>query len=184
MQTDAQHKIIQNGRCDQTTVPPRTYIKTMVFNPWAHLGGDAVPAPAPAASVSFSPIVQDDEDADLQRALAMSMHTHTHTTAVDDQTMSSTAAVVQAAAEETREASSSSNTAMEYERVISNNSDNNTSAAALSNYDTSCVNNKSDEEFNCIPFHKLMWDDNISTINDKERWIYESIMYRTVGISC
>ena len=31
------------------------------------------------------------------------------------------------------------------------------------------------DNFNCISFHKLMWDDNITTTNDKERWIYECI---------
>lgn len=30
-------------------------------------------------------------------------------------------------------------------------------------------------EFNCRSFHKLIWNDTCTTINDKERWIYECI---------
>jgi len=30
-------------------------------------------------------------------------------------------------------------------------------------------------EFNCSSFQKIMWDDVVSTANDKERWIYECI---------
>ena len=47
------------------------------------------------------------------------------------------------------------------------------------NMDTSPTNNtnnnNSSSEFNCKTFHKLMWNDNTTTTNDKERWIYECI---------
>ena len=32
-----------------------------------------------------------------------------------------------------------------------------------------------EKDFDCVSFHRLMWDDAISTANDKERWIYECI---------
>ena len=64
-----------------------------------------------------------------------------------------------------------------------NNSNNNTSPSMKrSNMDTSppnntslSNNNSSSTEFNCKTFHKLMWNDNTTTTNDKERWIYECI---------
>ena len=62
-----------------------------------------------------------------------------------------------------------------------NNSNNIPTSMKRSNMDTSPSQNNtnnynsSSNEFNCKSFHKLMWNDNTTTTNDKERWLYECI---------
>jgi len=74
--------------------------------------------------------------------------------------------------------------ALSMQHPTSNNNNNDTPASTKrSNMDTSPTNtnnnnhssNISNSEFNCKSFHKLMWNDNTTTLNDKERWIYECI---------
>jgi len=69
--------------------------------------------------------------------------------------------------------------ALSMQQSTSNNHNNNTPVSMKrSNMDTSPQNNSSNntnDEFNCKTFHKLMWNDNTTTLNDKERWLYECI---------
>jgi hypothetical protein len=133
-------------------------------NPWAHIGGGRDDPPLPVASVSFMPIVDDDEDEELQKALALSMHT-----AAEETTTTATTTA------------SSINSPNEYNATTTTMmmEDNgplmmlhNTAATKHQLFTTSI---EKTDNFNCVPFHKLMWDDNITTTNDKERWIYECI---------
>lgn len=138
-------------------------------NPWAHLGNDSK-AGAPitsAKAVSFMPIiVDDDEDEELQKALALSMHT------------SSSREESSAAAPAASGASSFSeyNTAIMEDAPTHLQSNNfaSTKHQLLSTTYSSSVR-KADADFNSALFHKFMWNDTITTLNDKERWIYECV---------
>eukprot|EP00984_Skeletonema_dohrnii_P004924 scaffold1735_cov99-Skeletonema_dohrnii-CCMP3373.AAC.3 len=136
-------------------------------NPWANMGDEST-APPPSA-VSFLPIVNDDEDEELQKALALSMYTSPSASCVAVATTTTTIA-------------SSSN---QYNATMKDAPLPIMQTTSSSKHDlvptiTSSSVNKTDN-FNCTSFHKLMWDDNITTTNDKERWIYECI---TTSSSC
>lgn len=98
----------------------------------------------------------DAEDEDLRAALELSMHPH-----VD-----------------------SDDVAADGGDGVANHGvaavDTSSSVAPVQNNDASMtsINDESinsGDIFDCVAFHRIMWDDAISTTNDKERWIYECI---------
>ena len=131
-------------------------------NPWAHMGDRN------KASAVYHPRVvhYDDEDEELQKALALSMQT----------TAAAPPAAAAAVMSNNNGISSSSSSqfdiAMEDRPSIMMHS---SSPAAKQELSTTMTSVEKTDNYNCAMFHKLMWDDNITTTNDKERWIYECI---------
>ncbi len=137
-------------------------------NPWAHLEGNDSKSTAPpsAKAVSFMPIVDDDEDEELQKALALSMHTSS-----SREESSTTTAPAASSGSSFNEY----NTAMgDAPTLLQSNTFASTKHGLLSTTYSSTVT-KVDDNFKSVLFHKLMWNDTITTLNDKERWIYECI---------
>ena len=130
-------------------------------NPWAHIGDAAKPA-----AVSFLPIVADDEDEELQKALALSMHTKNSGT-------TTTAAAIAAPTASCISSSNEFNAAMKDAPPITTSTTKHDLKWPTES--THSISVEKTDNFNCAPFHKLMWDDHITTLNDKERWIYECI---------